>query len=475
MMRSDPIRSVPPALRRVRSSVLFWGVAGALLLSAGGASAQGADTLTLAEAVGAALATSPTVRQAEAARTTAGAGRWESWGRVLPSLYLSTGLNQGQVLQRTANDPVTGGLVQLPDSLIRLRETFSTNTALSASWTLFDGGQGFWGIRRAGAEARAADHSLQAARARVAGEVTLAYVDVLEADALTETRRTELRRARELVRIAEGRLEVGQVPELEVLQARLAEGDAEIALLDAEAAAEAARLALFRHLPQRSGGAVALREPAAPAVGALPSEAELRECAVEESSELAALRASRTAAERGARAERWWFLPSVTVGATWVRSEVGQTREALTFEPRNEQTYYRLGLSWTPFDQPGRRVAERQRARAALHLAEARLAERSATLAREVEVALGRLHRARLVEERSRLNRQLAERQLEQASERYRLGVAPIVERLQAEALAKEADRQAISARYAGLRALAELERAAGVRLLTDAGAPSCD
>ena len=461
-----------PTSRRARNAVLF-SLLGAALLSAGTAAAQEpAGRLTLDQAVGMALARSPSLRQAESARAVAGAGRWESWGRLVPSLSLSTGLVESATLQRTASDPVTGGIVQLPDSLIRSREAYSTATALSAEWTLFDGGQSLWGVRRANAEVRAADLSLAAARARVASEVTLAYVGVQEADALREARRTELRRAAELVRIAEGRLEVGQVPELEVLQARLAQGDAELAVLEAESAAESARLSLFQHLGVRADSSLALVDPTAPAAAALPPEEALRTCALEQSTDLAALRASRSAASQGVQAERWWFLPSVSVGATWRRSEFGLTREALTLNPRNEQTYYQLAFSWGPLDQPGRRIAERQRASAALRTAEARIEERRATLVREVEVALGQLRRARLLEERSRLNQQLAARQLEQASERYRLGLAPLVERLQAEALTKEAERQAITARFAALRALAELERASGVRLLS-ATAPS--
>jgi outer membrane protein TolC len=460
---------------RAPGRVLFSTLAAALLLPLHPAAAQApADTLTLAEAVTLALAGSPAVRQAEAAQTTARAGRWESWGRLLPSLAFSTGLNQGQDLRRTASDPVTGGIVQLPDSLIRLRESFGTRSVLSADWTLFDGGRSLWGVRQAGAEARAAGLSLEATRARTAAGVTLAYVAVLEADALREARRAEVRRAAEVVRFAEERLRVGQVPELEVLQARLAAGDAEISLLEAESAAEAARLALFERLPVRSDTAVALREPAAPLSTGLPPEDDLRRCALEHSAEMAALQASRGAAAQGLSAERWWYLPSVSVGADWVRSEFGRTPQALTFSPRNEQTYYRMSFSWGPLDQPGRRVAQRQRAQAALQLAEARLEERRASLAREVEVALGQLRRARLLEERSRLNLELAARQLEQAGERYRLGVAPLLERLQAEALAKDAERQAITARYAALRALAELEGAAGVPLLAGQGAPSC-
>jgi outer membrane protein TolC len=336
---------------------------------------------------------------------------------------------------------------------------------LDASWTVFDGGRTFWEVRKAGAESAAADLAYDAARARVAAGATLAYLDALEAVALEEARRIQLEHARELARLAAERFRVGEVPQLDDLQARLAESDAEIALLEAESATDAARLQLFEHLGLPATARVALVEPAAASEGWSWDEDELRRRALEGSTEIASLEETRTAAARGLDAERWWFLPSVTLGATWVRSEFGQTRDAFTFEPRNEQTYYTLGLSWSPFDSPASLISDRRRARAALWTAEGRLAARHASLAREVEVAIGRLRRARLLEEKSALNVDLAARQREQASERYRLGLAPIVERLNAQALFAEAERQAIAARYATLRAAAELERAAGIRL----------
>jgi outer membrane protein TolC len=92
------------------------------------------------------------------------------------------------------------------------------------------------------------------------------------------------------------------------------------------------------------------------------------------------------------------------------------------------------------------------------------VAARRPALVREVETALARIRRARMLEERSTLNLALAERQREPAAERYRLGVAPITETIQAEALAREAERQAVTAEFARRRAVAELERAAAVR-----------
>jgi outer membrane protein TolC len=424
------------------------------------------DTLTLEGAVRLALVRSPAIREAEGERMGARAARFDSWGRLVPSLGFSTGLSRSNVLQRTSTDPLTGGTVALPESLIETRRTYGTESVLSARWDVFDGGQTYWEIRQANAEAEAADLSFQSARARVAAEVALAYLDALEAVAQEDARRAQVESARELARVAAERFRVGEVPEIDDLQAKLAASDAELTLLEAETATDAARLRLFENLGLSPGTRMALVEPVAPDSASIPSEDDLRRRATEESAELASLRQARKAAERGLDAEKWWFLPRVTLGIDWYHSEFGNNNQALTLSPSNAQTTYSLGVSWTPLDRRGGLIADRRRARADLYTAEGRLAAREAALAREVEVALGRLRRARLLEQKSRLNLSLAREQREQAAERYRLGLAPIVERLNAEALAADADRQAIAARYATLRSLAELERAAGIRLV---------
>jgi outer membrane protein TolC len=422
------------------------------------------DTLTLERAVALALARSPELAQAEARSAMAAAGRYDQWGRLVPSLFISAGALQQDVLQRTATDPITGGIVALPDSLIRARNTFGSSGAISLDWTVFDGGQRLLGIRRAGRDAAAAEHALEAARARVAAGVSLAYLDVLEADAHLRVRQSEVERAQSLAEAAEVRFQVGEAPEIDVLQARLTSSDAELALLEAEESLEAARLGLAEYL---GGGGVGLAgavltPPAPPA--RLDDEA-LRRCLIDGSHELAGLRERVRSAGLQASASSWAFLPTVRVGSTWSRSEFGSTRDAVTLEPRNERRDYRVTFSWSPLDQPGRWVGDRQRARAQEAEADAALAARRPALAREVELGLGRLRRAALLRERSALNLELAARQREQAAERYRLGLAPLTETIQAEALAREAERQGVAARFAERRALAELERAAGVRV----------
>lgn len=426
--------------------------------------AGAADTLRLDRALRIALASSPDLRQAEAQARAASAGRLEGWGRLLPSVSVSAGLSRGGVLQRTATDPLTGGIVDLPDSLVHLRETFGTQAAVNADWTVFAGGQHYLAIRRVEHEAAAARLNLAAARARIGAGVKLAYLDALEADALLRVRQADVERAAALVEAAQARFGVGEAPEIDVLQARVALNDADLALSEAEVQAEGTRLALLQYVGGDISDDVVLLAPAPPAVVEWAPE-RIRGCALRHSAELAALGASARASSTARTAAAWSFLPTIRVGATWARSEFGMTRDAITSEPRNQQTFYRVTMSWAPLDQPGQWLANRRRAAALEAESAAALAIRRPAVERQVQLGLTRLQRARLLRERSELNLELAARQREQASERYRLGLAPITEMIQAETLAREAERQAVSARFADQRALAELENAAAVSL----------
>lgn len=425
--------------------------------------AQAPDTLSLEDAMRLALLRSPEMHRAEASRLQAGADRIEGLGRFLPSVSFSTGLNQSEALQRTANDPITGGIVQLPDSLIERRHTYGTQAAVSAGWLLFDGGRRWSRAGAARVRDGAADHALAAARVRVTADVAVAYLDALEADAIAGVREVELARAQELERTARSRFEVGEVPQIEVLQAELARSDADLALLDAEGEARLARMMLLDLIGL----------PPSPDLVLLPvperawqaQEEEQVAAALADGPVREEIEALRRAGLLEARARRLELLPSISAGVTWVRSEFGSTREAFTFGPRNSGTSFRLSLSWSPFENPGAVVGDRRRAEATALTAEATFQADRASLEREVATGLDRLARARILRERVEVSMALAERQLEQAEERYRLGLAPLVERLGAEELWAEAARQQIAARYAPLRALAALERATGTAL----------
>lgn len=427
------------------------------------AAAQEPDTLTLPEAVRAALVHSTAVQRAEAGRIHARASYRESLGRMLPSVAFSTGVNHSEVLQRTSTDPITGGIIHLPDSLIDLRQTYGTQAAVSANWTVFEGGQHLAGAGASRRREQAAAHAVEAAQIQTVAEVTIAYVDALEAEAVAGARLADAARAAELERTAETRFDVGDVPEIDLLQARLAASEAEIAVLEADGAARVAKHVLLERIGISPSSEYVLVPPAE--ADAAPDPRGLPERVLKESPLLAELRKRFEASRVETRASRLDLLPRISVGATWARSEFGLSREAFTLDPQNTQVYYRLSLAWLPFERPGGLVAARDQARAAERAAEAEWMAAHRRMEREVASGLERLSRARALRERAALNLTLAERQREQAEERYRLGVGTLVERLTANALWAEAARQEIVARYAPLRALAEIERATGVAM----------
>jgi outer membrane protein TolC len=440
------------------------------LFPAAAAVAAVAAALVLAPAAARAqqpsLAAHPDVQRAQAASMRGRAGRTEAWAAMLPRVGLQTGINRSDVLQRTATDPVTGGIVTLPDSLIQQRQSFGTSAILSLDWTLFAGGRWLAGAAAARARSRAAEHVLSAARVRAAADVTLVYLDALEAQALVDVRRAQETHARELERTAEARFETGSVPEIDVLQARLAASEAQVALMEAENEARARQLELAERMGVSPAAPLALAEPDAPPA---PDTAAVRARLLAQSPLLAAVRAERDAAARESRASRLDLLPTLSVGVDRAWSEWGGTREAFTMQPRNVQAYYRVSLSWSPLEQPGAILGGRQRAAAGVLEAGAEAAATARTMEREVAVGLQRWTLAAALRERARLNLALAERQREQAEERYRVGVAALSERLNAAILWAEAARQDAVARHASLRAVAQLERATGVALRGEA------
>lgn len=447
----------------MRSALLLCAALTALTVAAADARAQAAEPLTLERAIAIALEASPAVQRAEASRLRGRAEQVEGWSAFLPSVTVSTGLTQSEVLQRTATDPLTGGIVQLPDSLVQHRQTFGTRAVVYADWTLFSGGGQFAEASARRRRARAADHEVAAAHVQVAAEATIAYLDALIAEALVEVRRAEAEHARALEETAETRFELGQVPEIDLLQARLAASEAQIALLTAEGDARAARLALFARIGAREDRAYVLVPPDA----TVPADtASVRRRVLERSPVLARLRAERSAAGADARRPTLDLIPSVSLTGQWVRAELGGTRDAFTTTPQNTQAYYGLTFSWSPLQRPGAIFSDRYRARAGVLTAEAGLGSGLREVEHELDAGLDRWQRATALRERARLNVALAERQREQAEERYRLGLATLTERLNAHALWVEAARQDTQARYAPLRAVAEIELATGVALM---------
>src|SRR5690606_18930934 len=243
---SDRAYSAP----RFRRSALLLFLFG-LAAPAFGAAQEGVTVVTLDEAIALALEHDPSFVQADRSAYSARAQLRQAQLSWLPSVNVSSAYGNSS---NERFDQTTGRLVS---------ENYSAQ--LSASYEIFSGGRRF-------AEQSSASATLRAAEARRSArwfETVLAtkrtFYAAAAAAELVESAKQRLARAQRQLEFAETRLELGTATRSDVLRADLEVGNAELALLEAEAALHNARLELGR----RTGEGREVQ----PAAGALPNVA----------------------------------------------------------------------------------------------------------------------------------------------------------------------------------------------------------
>jgi outer membrane protein len=361
------------------------------------------------------------------------------------------------------------------------------------------------------ARIRAADLGLTAA-------VTRAYLEVLrrtEGEALAAQ---QLERARFNLRLARAQQDVGTVTPLDVRQAEVQVGRAEVALLQSGNATATARLRLLQQLGLDPVGAVVLttgfelEEPTW-------EREELLATAEDRNPTLLAHTASLDASRVQVRQARSAYLPSLSArvgvnGFTRQASNtdalVGQAQAQLAAQidqcVRLNQIYSRLTdplptqdcsqLAFTD-EQRDRILAQndafpfefdRQPASASLSLslpifqgltrerqleaakvqrsdAELQVREQRLALAADLTIALRTVETAYRSAELEARNRSFADEQLRLAGERYRLGGISFIDLVDAETVKAEADQAYVNAVYAYHDAVTELETVVGTEL----------
>jgi outer membrane protein TolC len=140
--------------------------------------------------------------------------------------------------------------------------------------------------------------------------------------------RRELETADEALRLAEARMEAGAATRLDVAQAEVERGRAEVALLQAQAAEETEKLRLLQRLGTRSASTTSSSRRR--------WRSSSRRWALDELTRLAlqrapaadvAARASESASRSAARAARMQYLPSSASAGGWSRRHAhGHTR-----------------------------------------------------------------------------------------------------------------------------------------------------
>jgi outer membrane protein len=430
-------------------------------------------------------------------------------GSLLPSLSANSGLAwQGAGEQRFGS--LTAGQLGFGDQPSFLFSTFN----LGLDYTL--SGRTLRAPARAEAMRSATRSRIRTAEAELVLEVTGRYLDLLRQSQEEALARQELARAEANLRLARAREAVGAATPLEVKQAEVQVGRAEVALLQAEQGIRIARLSLL----QRMG--TELDREIAPTtefdLTPVPwTEEELFRRALDRSPRLEALRADESAADVEVAAARSAYFPSLSVQAGWsgftrranqsdflLRQIEGQVDQQMAQCELQNELFRRLAeplpaqdctrFLLTP-DQRDAVLAEnrrfpfdltRQPPQLSLTLSlpifqgldrqrqlEAARVERSNTrhrlreqeLALRVEIA-GLLAEARTAFQRVRMeegNQELAQGQLRLARAEFEVGNIAFLQLAEAETVRAQADRDHVDAVFRYHETIARLEAAVGV------------
>lgn len=264
-------------------------------------------TLSSAEALGLAHQNSPTYRQALNDRGPAKWGVRSAYASFLPSFNVSGGMGY------TGSGSSTFG----GSTFNQTSPALSSNYNYGFSWQL--DGQVISQPAVANSNAQATDADITATEIGLVADVTIQYLNGLEAQAQVIVAEQQLLRAREFLQLSQARYSVGQATLVDVRQAEVELAQAEVGLLRAHQSASDAKLQLFRLMGTTPPAPV----PQIALVDSFPLDSptvvlnDLQTMAAEQNPVLQAFRARENAAKWSVRSARSAYLPSLSARAGW--------------------------------------------------------------------------------------------------------------------------------------------------------------
>ena len=265
--------------------------------------AQRVQALTLTDIVDIALrnntATAAAWADARAAAATYGAAR----GQYYPNVSVAA-------TATTVKTAATAGRVSVQQQLY--------GPTLNASWLVFDFGVRSGSVAGAREALLAADWTHNAVIQNVVLDVETAYFQYHATKALLAAQQTTLKEAQTNLEAAEQRHRVGLATIADVLQAKTARSQAQLALETTEGMLQTTRgaLALSMGLPANVAYDVALPPDTTPPLGITDSLDVLIDRAVRERPDLMAARATAQASQAHVAVARGQALPSLVVSGT---------------------------------------------------------------------------------------------------------------------------------------------------------------
>ena len=272
----------------------------AVALLASSARAQTATTLTLDEAVGLARRNNAAYLQTTNARRNADAQLRTAYASLLPSVNASM---SGRY-QKAGDQFFQGVQLESPSDVMQSSYNIGLNYTINSA-ILF-------APRLVAANRDAAQADVVGAAEVMRSQVTQQYLTTLAAQERAALADTLLITARGQLELAQARQQVGSATIIEVRQAEVALGRAEVASLQARNAAEVQKLRLFEQMGIAPPGEVELttRFQIAPVTFQLDSLVEL---AAERNPTLLAMRSRERAAGLGVRVQQGTYAPTISL------------------------------------------------------------------------------------------------------------------------------------------------------------------
>ncbi|MDZ4673279.1 MAG: TolC family protein, partial [Gemmatimonadota bacterium] len=394
--------------------------------------------------------------------------------RVQPSMVQArTGINNAMARQRVAKGAFlpslsfsTSGNTSFSEGLSRVDQASGQVISGNTITTGFNGSIStgidlFTGFRR-GADRNAADAQYEAAEASLTNvtyqqklTTTNQFYDVVAAEQLLGVRQASLVRAQEQFNVAVTRLRAGAGTTSDSLRSVVTMGQARLAVITTETQLASAEANLGR-LIGREGRVRAIADSTLWTILPNIDTTGLRIEALNKAPSVQVANANLDAASASLKAAKSAYFPSLSLSAS----------NSFNANGRNDYTIFQsrslgLSLSWNIFNRFSREQSIQTQI-SSLENSEASQAEARRQVLASMTVRLAELFAARTRIEITTSSVAAANEDLRVSQERYRLGLATIVELLQSQEALNQADVDAVNARFDYLRAKAQIEALIG-------------
>lgn len=265
-------------------------------------------TLSLADAISLARQHNPVYRQAIHDRSPAAWGVRNAWSSLwLPTVTASGGVGYAGPGEQNF----------LTSSFSQSVSTWSSSYSFLLDWTLNGQTLSQPGMRKA--QLNAADADVTGAESNLVTGVTQQYLTVLQARDRAEVARQQLQHDEEFLKLAQARYDVGRASLIDVRQAQVARGTAEVTSLRARTAVDVEKLRLFQQIGVSAPVALANVQLSDTFAVQTPTWqlGDLLTMAEQQNPSLHALRERERAAGWGVKAATSSYAPSVSLSAGW--------------------------------------------------------------------------------------------------------------------------------------------------------------